>query len=106
MVDYFYQQLLELIKFGFALDFHRSRELQRTLVNHALAHFHPDHADKYIQQEVGFQAMLCYFNREPFHINISPFMTREKSDSNSRRTIMYLSFPKGLLVNDGVLRNK
>ena len=32
-------------------------------------------------------------------------MTREKSDSDSRRTIMDLSFPKGLSVIDEVLNN-
>ena len=41
----------------------------------------------------------------PFDIHISPFMTRAKSDSQSRRTIMDLSFPKGLSINDGVLKD-
>ena len=46
------------------------------------------------------------FRYQIFHIvHISPFMTREKLDSNSRRTIMDLSFPKGLSINDGVLKD-
>ena len=49
--------------------------------------------------------MLGPLNIKPFDIHISPFMTRDKSDSNSRRTIMDLSFSKGLSVNDGVLNN-
>ena len=48
---------------------------------------------------------LVLLDHKPFDIHISPFMTREKSDSNSRRTIMDLIFPKGLSVNDGVLNN-
>ena len=35
LVDYFDQQLPDLIKFGFPLDFDRSRDLQSTFVNHA-----------------------------------------------------------------------
>ena len=61
--------------------------------------------DRYIQEEVGFKAMLGPLDNKPFDVHVSPFMTREKSDSDSRRTIMDLSFPKGLSVNDGVLNN-
>ena len=56
--DYFDQQLPDLIEFGFPLDFDRSRDLQSTFVNHASACFYPDHVDRYINKEVGFQAML------------------------------------------------
>ena len=105
LVDYFDQQLPDLIEFGFPLDFDRTRDLQSTLVNHASARLYPDHVDRYIQEEVAFKAMLGPLDIKPFDIHISPFMTRDKSDSNSRRTIMDLSFPKGLSVNDGVLNN-
>ena len=105
LVDYFDQQLPDLIELGFPLDFDRTRDLQSTLVNHASARLYPDHVDRYIQEEVGFKAMLGPLDIKPFDIHISPFMTRDKSDSNSRRTIMDLSFPKGLSVNDGVLNN-
>ena len=105
LVDYFDQQLPDLIEFGFPLDFDRSRDLQSTLVNHASARLYPDHVDKYIEEEVGFQAMLGPLDSKPFDVHISPFMTRAKSDSESRRTIMDLSFPKGLSINDGVLKD-
>ena len=103
LVDYFDKQLPDLIVTGFPLDFDRSRDLQSTLVNHASA----DHVDRYMNEEVGFQAMVFLgpLNNKPFDSHISPFMTREKSDSDSRRTIMDLSFPKGLSVNDGVLKD-
>ena len=71
----------------------------------ASARLYPDLVDKYIQEEVGFQAMLGPLETKPFNIHISPFMTRTKSDSDCRRTIMDLSFPKGLLINDGVLKD-
>ena len=78
LVDCFDQQLLDLIEFVFPLDFDRSRD---------------------------FQAMLGPMDNKPFNIHISPFMTRAKSDSNSRRTIIDLSFPKGFSINDGVLKD-
>ena len=105
LVDYFDQQLSDLIEFGFSLDFDRSRDLQSTFVNHASARLYPDHVDKCIEEEVGFQAMLGPLDTKPFAIHISPFMTRAKSDSNSRRTIMDLSFPKGFSINDGLLKD-
>ena len=49
--------------------------------------------------------MLSPLDNNPFDIYISPFMTREKPDSNSQRTIMDLSFAKGLSVNDGILKD-
>ena len=105
LADYFDQQLLDLIQFGFPLDFDRSRDLQSTLVNHTSARLYPEHVDKYIAEEVGFQAMLGPLDNKPFDIHICPFMTREKSDSDARRTIMDLSFPKGYSINDGVLKD-
>ena len=105
LVDYFDHHLPGLVEFGLPLDFDRARDLQSTLVNHASATLYPDHVDNYIQEEVGFQAMLGPLDHKPFDLHISPLMTRGKSDSNSRRTIMDLSFPKGLSVNDGVLNN-
>ena len=103
MADYFDQQLPDLIQFGFPLDFDRSRDLQCTLVNHTSARLYPEHVDKYIAEELGFQAMLGPLDNKPFDIHISPF--REKSDSDARRTIMDLSFPKGYSINDGVLKD-
>ena len=58
LVDYFVQQLPDLIEFGFPLDFDRNKDLQSMLVNHASARLYPDHVDRYIQtplsEEVGF----------------------------------------------------
>ena len=66
---------------------------------------YPDLVDKYVEEEVGFQAMLGPLDFMPFDIHILPFMTRAKFDSQSRRNIMDLSFPKGLSINDGVLKD-
>ena len=66
LADYFDKQLPDLIEFGFPLDFDRSRDLQSTLVNHASARLYPDQVNKYIQEEVGFQAIL-----DPLEVNLS-----------------------------------
>ena len=42
------------------------------------------------------------FVKPPFPIHISLLMTRDKQDSLQKRTIMHLSWPKGLSVNNGV----
>ena len=61
-----------------------------TLVNPSSTCLYPDHVDKYIQEEVGFQAMLSPLDSKPFDIHISPFMTREKSDSISKVLRLYV----------------
>ena len=100
--DYFDQQLPDLIEFGFPLDFDRSGLLGQTLDNHTSANEYPDPVDKYIQEEISHNAMLGPFEIPPFDLHVSPFMTREKVGSNKRRTIIDLSWPKGLSGNDGV----
>ena len=46
------------------------------------------------------------FDVPPFSLHISPFLTREKPGSDTRRTIIDLSWPKLHSVNDGVLNNE
>ena len=102
LVDYFDQQLLDLIQFGFPLDFDRNTVLCSTYKNHASAYEFASHVDKYIQEELHHGAIMGPFKTPPIPLHISPFMTRPKSDSNTRRTIIDLSWPKGHSVNDGV----
>ena len=99
---YFEQQLPDLLEFGFPLHFDRACELGVTDQNHLSALNFPDHVDKYIQEELKFGAMIGPFDNLPIKAHISPFMTREKQGSNTRRIIMDLSWPKGSLINSGV----
>ena len=105
LCDYFDKQLCDLIEFGFPLDFDRSRLLESTLVNHASARNFSELIDKYLREELQFQPILGPFDHPPIRMHISPFMTREKSGSDSRRAITDLRFPKGFPVNDGVAKN-
>ena len=48
--------------------------------------------------------MLGPFDQESVVLHISAFMTREKPNSEVRRTIVDLSWPKHFSVNAGVKR--
>ena len=47
--------------------------------------------------------MVGPFDDPPFPLHISPLMTRDKAGSEKRRTIVDLSWPKGLSANNGVI---
>ena len=53
---------------------------------------------------MAFKAIICPFSEPPFPLHFSPFLTREKANSYSRRTIMDLRGPKVQSVNYGVKR--
>ena len=103
---YFDQQLPDLIEFGFPLDFDRTTTLGVTEDNHPYAKKFIKDIDAYISEELSHRAMMRPFDVPPFPLHISPFLTREKPGSDTRRTIMDLSWPKFHSVNDGVLNNE
>ena len=75
--------------------------------NHPSAELYPTHVGKFLQKEVDMGAMLGPFSSPPFSpwSQVSPLMTVEKKDSDSRRVIIDLSFPEGEGVNSGVPKN-
>ena len=50
--------------------------------------------------------MLGPFDQKTIPLHISPFMTKEKPESEVRRTIVDLSWPKKFSVNAGVMKDK
>ena len=106
LAEYFDQQLPDLIEFGFPLDFDRKQVLGITDDNHPSAKQFPEDIEAYISEELSYGAMMGPFNEPPFPLHISPFLTRDKPGSGTRRTIMDLSWPKKGSVNDGVASNK
>ena len=70
--NYWDQQLVDLIQFGFPLDFDRQIVLQSTEVNHSSALKYPDHVSRYIQEELQYGAVLGPFKQFPFHCHVSP----------------------------------
>ena len=106
LFNYLDQQLPDLIEFGFPLDFDRTTTLGVTEDNHPSANKFIKDIDAYISEELSHRAMMGPFDAPPFPLHISPFLTREKPGSDTRRTIIDLSWPKLHSVNDGVLNNE
>ena len=103
--DYWDTQLLDLLEFGFPLDFDTNTELISTGENHTSAKQFSSHVHTYIREELKHGAILGPFKHTPFSLHISPFMTRDKPDSDMRQTIVDLSWPKGKSVNAGVQKD-
>ena len=106
LVEYWDKQLIELLQFGFPLDFNRQCTLTSNKKNHASAVDHPNDVLAYIEEEVNHKAILGPFHTDPISkMHFSPFMTREKPNSDTRRVIIDLSWPKGSSVNSGIDKN-
>ena len=101
LVDYWDQQLPDLLEYGFPIDFDRDFPLMSTLVNHTSALQNSPHVSNYLK-ELQHKAIMGPFIEPPFPIHVSPLMTRDKHESTQKRTIMDLSCPKGLSINNGV----
>ena len=107
LTEYWDWQLPLLIKYGFPLDFDRDAHISSEEINHKSATSYPEHVDAYLKEEIDNKAMLGPFETPPIkNLHISPFMTREKSNSDQRRVIMDLSWPSGESVNAGVTPDK
>ena len=99
---YWDAQLPLLIRFGFPLDFDRNSILESHSENHTSAKNYPQDVQTYLEEEIQYNAILGPFDKPPLDdLHTSPFMTREKANSASRRVIIDLSFPQGRSVNAG-----
>ena len=103
--EYWDAQLLDLLEFGFPLDFQRDSILVSTEKNHTSALQNLQHVQAYIEEELSFKAMLGPFDHKPIPLHVSPLMVRDKQDSSKKRTIMDLSWPKGASVNAHVQKD-
>ena len=106
LTDYWDQQLLQLLEFGFPLDFNRNCPLRCDNKNHSSAIQYPNDVEAYIKEETEHQAILGPFSKNPIPGgHQSPFMTRSKPNSDRRRVIVDLSWPIGESVNAGIDKN-
>ncbi|CAG2194905.1 RP-S9e [Mytilus edulis] len=99
-----------MLEFGWPLGFDRKFEEfgnSKIVKNHTGARNFAKEIDKYIKKEVGYGAVLGPFASNPFNdlLVISPLNSVPKANSEERRVIMDLSFPKGKSVNDGIDKN-
>ena len=94
---------MQLIEFGFPLDFNRSCPFIHESGNHKSATEFPNDIDAYIAEEVKYDALLGPFESHPIASgHCSPFMSRSKPNSDRRRIIIDLSWPLGASVNAGI----
>ena len=77
---YWDQQLVDLIQYGFPLDFKRNCPLQSTMQNHASAIKYVIDVEKYLSTELQHEAIIDPFDKPPFPMHILPLMTRPKED--------------------------
>ena len=99
-------QLIELIRYGFPLDFNQYCPLSSDKRHHSSAVQFQTYVDAYLAEEKKFGAILGPFTENSITIcHSAPFMTREKSGLDNRRVIMDLSWPKDHSVNAGIDNN-
>ena len=99
LVGYWDQQLLQLIEYGFPLDFNRACRLRHEGVNHNSAIQFPNDIEAHISEETHHGAIIGHFERNPIEGgHISPFKTGHKPDADRHRVIIDLSWPVGELI--------
>ena len=100
---YWDTQLIDLLMFGFPLDFNRASPLRWEGENHKSAIEYPADIEAYLAEEKSFNAIVGPFKDHPCpNGHISPFMSREKPEPNTRRVIIDLSWSLGQSVNSGI----
>ena len=101
--DYWDWELPLMLKYGFPLCFPHSKEkdLKSDEINHSSAMNYPVHVETYLTTEMSHKAIYGPFQDPPYgeKTYISPFMSRDKADSETRRIIIDLSWPMGASVN-------
>ena len=106
LANYWDKQLIDLIQFGFPLDFNRECTLKHENQNHSSALEYPNDIQAYLNEEIRRGAIIGPYDTNPIPgCHVSPFMTREKPNAPNRRVIIDLSWPKNHSVNAGVDKN-
>ncbi len=109
MIDYEDREIAKLLRFGAQIS-HESGIIEAretTHKNHSVARLFPEDIDKYIKKEQKYKSILGPFISNSFssHIQLSPLDSKPKDDSEQRRVIVDLSFPKGSSVNSGISKD-
>ena len=109
--DYKYLQVCDLLEFGFSLGCSekiKTLKLNTRVRNHKGAREFPAEIESYSESEAGQGRVLGSFKDNPFLTDmlLSPLNTVAKHDTNERRIILDLSFPKGHAVNDFISKDE
>lgn len=104
LADFHDKMLCDYLEFGWPLGYHGDTSPESTSKNHPSGEAHLTHVQDFVAKELQHKAVLGPFKQTPFHpwMRFSPIMTRPKRDSDQRRVILDLSYPKGKAVNDGI----
>ena len=97
-------RILDFIRYGCLIE-HDGSKISQSLVTHAGAKqaFAPQ-IREYLHTEKEEEAIIGPFPSPPFDLPcaVSPLNSVPKKDSQKRRVIVDLSYPRGTLVNDGL----
>ena len=80
--DYWDQQIVDLLHYGFPLEFTRNSPLTPTYDNHTSALADIEHGKQYVEEELQHEAIIGPFDTVPCTLYLSPLMTRAKQDSD------------------------
>ena len=100
--------VIDLLRFGFPLDFDRTRSVSdKNRRNHKGARDYPEFIEKYLKKERDANRIVGPFDTNPLSVPliVSPLNTVPKSCADERRTIVDLSWPIGESVNDGISKD-
>ena len=106
------ESICEFLEFGFPLGYFGnvqcgSPDSYTFARNHGGAKHFPLQIQEYLSKEKRYGAILGPFKENPFCCNImlSPLNSVPKKDTDERRFILDLSFPKGHAINDHVSKD-
>ena len=105
LTDYQGRDIVQWLQFGWLVGRPPSiRDQTPANKNHKGAVDFPDHVNRYIQKELDLGGISGPFREIPlkYRIRVNPLSSQPKKDSESRRFIMDMSFPKNESVNDGI----
>lgn len=98
------KEICKFIRCGWPIGFLADSPPESVPHNHQSAVQHERHIKQFIKVELQHKAIVGPFSQPPFHpwTRCLPLMTRPKKNSDSRRVIVDLSFPRGRDVNSGI----
>lgn len=102
--DYHDKEICQFLRYGWPIGYESDSPPTSVEENHYSGQQHLPHVRKFIQKELHHSAIVGPFSSPPFHpwTRISPILTRPKKETDDRRIIIDLSFPKGQAVNNGI----
>ena len=116
LADYKDQQLCDLLEFGFPIGYKGDNSVLKEVNsksiwkyrNHKGAEEFPQEMLSYLEKESLNKAIIGPFKASPFEsgIKISPLNSLPKRDTEERRVILDLSYPRGASINDHISREE